>query len=333
MHAKRTRACWPSCVQERAPSPRLQAGYIGSVNLVQEPELRRLAAVTPGVVAYNVAYLAVTWAVALGAIAVFWAYPAWYTFLAAFVVVSSRQQALLNCEHEAAHRKLLPSLRWNNFAGTYLTAAAVGSPFGAAQARHLAHHRLLGSPEDPDHQLHAGEAKRSRRGLTRHFVGALLGGYAGMVLLGPPAPRSAGSGNSARRDLVAILLVQALLAAGLTLAFAWWVYPALWLAPLATVTALCHLVRSFVEHAITDSEETGPHANRLITIRSNLVERGLLSPYFMNYHAEHHLIPSVPAPRLKSLQQSLAARPETPTVLVRRSYAGAVRHYVRELPD
>src|SRR5439155_306502 len=127
----------------------------------------------------NLGYLALAWAVAIAAIAIFWVHQAWYTFALAFVIVSSRQQALLNCEHEAVHRKFLPSLRWNNFVGVYLCAAAVGSPFGAAQARHLSHHRLLGTAEDPDHDLHAGEAKRSRSGLIRYFVGGLLGGYAG----------------------------------------------------------------------------------------------------------------------------------------------------------
>ena len=86
----------------------------------------------PGLVAYNLAYLALAWAVAAVAIAGFWLHPRWYTFVLAFLVVSSRQQALLNCEHEANHRKLLPSRAANDFVGTYLAAAAVGSPFGAA---------------------------------------------------------------------------------------------------------------------------------------------------------------------------------------------------------
>src|SRR5687767_13198617 len=50
--------------------------------------------------AYNFAYLALVWGVALGAIATFWAFPGWYTFVLAFLVVSSRHQALLNVEHE-----------------------------------------------------------------------------------------------------------------------------------------------------------------------------------------------------------------------------------------
>jgi fatty acid desaturase len=287
---------------------------------------------SPRLVAFNAGYLLLAWAVALGAIAVFWMHPAWYTFVLAFAVVSSRQQAMLNCEHEAVHRKFLPGRRMNDLVGTFLCAAPVGSPFGAAQARHLSHHRLLATDEDPDKNLHSGEDKATRRGLARHFISGLLGGYAGMVLMGPKAPRAAATTANARRDLLSLAIVQGALAVGITLAFDWWLYPTLWLAPLATTTALAHLIRSYVEHAITDSE-TGEHSNRLITIKSNWLERAFLSPYYMNYHAEHHLLPSVPAPRLRRLQQRLAGGAEVPPVLVRGSYSGAIRHVASELPD
>jgi fatty acid desaturase len=281
-------------------------------------------------IAFNAAYLALAWAVAAGAIVLFWVHPAWYTLAAAFLIVSSRQQALLNCEHEAVHRKFLPRLFWNDLIGRFLCAAPVGSPFGAARARHLSHHRLLGSHDDPDRDLHMGEDKESRRGLLRYFLSALLGGYAGMVLMGPRAPGAAAATSSARTDLASLALVQGTIAVALFLTTAWWVYPALWLAPLITLTAFCHLLRSFVEHAITEAEEPA-HRNRLITIRSNLLERQLVAPYFMNYHAEHHLLPSVPAPRLPSLQRYLSRRAHTPTVLVRSSYADAIRRYARSL--
>jgi fatty acid desaturase len=294
-------------------------------------EARDMVPLSGRLVAFNVSYLGLVWGVAIGAIALFWTFPAWYTFALAFLVVSSRQQALLNCEHEAVHRKFLPNLRLNDLVGTYLCAGAVGSPFAAARARHLSHHRLLGTHEDPDRELHSGEDKETRAGLVRYFANGLLGGYAGMVLMGPRAPSAARKASSAQRDLLSLLVVQGALAVGLSLAFAWWVYPALWLAPLVTVTALCHLVRSFVEHAITNSEAQR-HGNRLITVRSNFLERGLVAPYFMNYHAEHHLVPSVPAPRLKELQRRLAGRERAP-VLRRPSYSGAVRRYMGELPD
>ena len=302
-----------------APEPRRSIAH-------EAGELTRLSG---KVVAFNLAYVALAWAIAIGAIAVFWAHPAWYTFALAFLVVSSRQQALLNCEHEAVHRKFLANRRANEFVGRYLCAAPVSSPFGAARARHLSHHQLLGKPDDPDRELHRGEDKESRRGLVRYFISSLLGGFAGMILMGPRVHTDPGS-TSARADLISLVVVQGALFAGMTLAFAWWVYPALWALPLASATAFCHILRSFVEHAITDSE-AGAHSNRLITIRSNLLERALVSPYYMNYHAEHHILPAVPAPRLAELQHRLAARPDAPTVLVRPSYGAAIRRYLREL--
>jgi fatty acid desaturase len=168
--------------------------------------------------------------------------------------------------------------------------------------------------------------------LARHFLNGLIGGYAGMVLMGPRVAKEASVPGSKSNDLVSLVIIQGLLAGGLTLAFDWWVYPALWLAPLASVTVLFHLVRSFAEHAITDSEAPR-HSNRLITISSNLLERGWVSPYGMNYHAEHHLIPSVPAPRLKGLQKRLSERDDLPPVLVRRSYGRALWDYARSLRD
>ncbi|MDX6698654.1 MAG: hypothetical protein QOE65_2051 [Solirubrobacteraceae bacterium] len=290
-----------------------------------------MLALSPRIVAYNLGYLALTWVVALGAIAVVWVHPAWYTFVLAFVVVSSRHQALLNLEHEGNHGKLLPGRRWNDLVGRWLCAAPVGSPFAAARARHLSHHRLLATDEDPDHDLHAGPRTRTRRGVARHFLGGMLGGYAGMVLMGPP-PKAGSAPADRLQDLASLVAVQLALLGGLTLAFGWWAYPVLWLAPLVTATVLGHLVRSFVEHAITD-DEAPRHANRLITIRSNWLERAFVAPYAMNYHAEHHLIPSVPAPRLRELHQRLARREDLPPLLVRSSYGQALRRYVRALPD
>lgn len=290
-----------------------------------------LIELSPTLVAYNLAYFVGSWALAIGAISLFWLEPTWFTFAIAFLIVSSRQQALLNCEHECVHRKFVPNRKLNDLIGALLCAAPVGSPFSAAQARHLAHHRLLTTPEDPDRHLHDSEPpKDTKRGLMKYFVHGLLGGYAVMVLFGPQDQTTQPAKGSARRDIASLVVAQAAIATGLTLAFAWWVYPALWLAPLASLTALCHLVRNFVEHAVTDNEMDS-HSNRLITIRSNLLERGLVSPYFMNYHAEHHLMPSVPAPRLKRLQSRLSTRDDLPPVLKRRSYGAALAGYLRSL--
>jgi fatty acid desaturase len=293
-------------------------------------DVRDVGAVSGRVIAYNFGYLGLAWAVVCAAIAAFWLHATWYTFVAAFFIVSSRQQALLNCEHESIHHKFMPNRRWNEFVGRYFCAGPVGSPFSASQVRHLAHHRLLGTDQDPDRLLHSGPDKRSAWGLAKHFLNGLIGGYAGMVLMGPRVPNNVRVKGSVRRDFTSIVLAQAVLFGGLTLLCSWWVFPLLWALPLGTVTVMFHLIRSFVEHAITDSE-TVEHENRLITISSNWLERAIVAPYFMNYHAEHHLAPSVPAMRLRELQRHLDKRSDTPPMLVRASYMGALSRYVRSL--
>src|SRR2546429_562345 len=165
-------------------------------------EVRDLAELSRGDVTYNLAYLAMTWAVMAGATALVKLHPTWVTIAIAFVVVAARQQALLNLEHECVHSHLLRTRRANERLGV-LCASVVGSPFYAARARHLAHHRLLATDQDPDAELHRGPDKSTRAGLVRHFALGLLGGYAVMVLVsGSKTTVDAATRRRDRRNLV-----------------------------------------------------------------------------------------------------------------------------------
>ena len=290
-------------------------------------EVRDLAELSRRDVTYNVAYLAMTWAVMAGAITLVKLHPTWVTVAVAFVVVAARQQALLNLEHECVHSHLLRTRRANERLGV-LCASVVGSPFYAARARHLAHHRLLATEQDPDAELHRGPDKSTRAGLMRHFALGLLGGYAVMVLVS--GSKTTVDAATRRRDRRNLVIWQLALVAALWGAVGWWAYPVLWLAPLLTLTAACHLLRNFCEHAILTEEEEG-HANRLISIRSNALERFIVAPFFMNYHAEHHLFPGVPAQHLPEVQRRLSTSSLAPQRLLRGSYVGALARHVSAL--
>jgi fatty acid desaturase len=293
------------------------------------PEVRDLAVLSRRGLAYNLAYLMSAWALALGAVAVFWTWPSVGAFVLAFVVVSSRQQALLNVEHECVHGTFVRGRRWNERIGSALCAAPCASPFNAARARHLAHHRLLGADGDPDADLHRGEDKLTPAGVLRHFVLGVAGVYALTVLFSRSGV--AIDRDARRRDLIALLASQIVAAALLWLLFAWWIYPVLWLFPLATLTVVCHLLRNFCEHALAPAEEHA-HGDRLISVRSNPLERALVAPFFMNYHAEHHLFPWIPARRLPEARQRVASVSGHNRPLLRSSYIGSVLRYVRALP-
>jgi fatty acid desaturase len=295
---------------------------------VASGDMRDLARLSRLDVALNLLYLATCWALIVLSIWLFAQERSWLTLLVAFVVVSSRQQALLNIEHDCIHNHFVPGRRWNERVAIVFAASPCGSPLYASRARHLAHHRLLATDQDPDANLHMGDDKRTAWGVLRYFGLGLLGGYVATVLFEPEATPV--EPTLRRRDRRNVVLGQAAVFAALTLLFGWWAYPLLWLLPLGTLTAGMHMVRSFCEHAIS-REEVASHADRLISIRSNPVERALVAPFYMNYHAEHHLFPGVPARRLPAVQRRLKTRPDGAPHLLRRAYATALAGYVHSL--
>jgi fatty acid desaturase len=275
----------------------------------------------------NVAYLAATWAIIVGAMAAAATWTSWWTVALAFVIISSRQQALLNVEHDCIHTSFTRDKRRDAVVGIVLAASPCGSPWHATRARHLAHHRLITTAEDPDLPLHDTAGKATKIALARYFGLGLLGGYAVMVLLkGSPST----VGRAAKlRDLRNLVLAQAALWAVTWWAFGWWDYLLLWVLPLVTLTTVCHLLRSFVEHAVLTTERPD-HDNLLISIQSNPVERAIVAPFNMNFHAEHHLYPAVPARRLPELRRALETTPEPPRLL-RTAYVTALMRYARSL--
>jgi fatty acid desaturase len=52
----------------------------------------------------------------------------------------------------------------------------------------------------------------------------------------------------------------------------------------------------------------------------------------MNWHAEHHLFPWIPARRLPEAARRLAARSDSPARLVRKTYVGALIKHLKMLP-
>jgi fatty acid desaturase len=51
----------------------------------------------------------------------------------------------------------------------------------------------------------------------------------------------------------------------------------------------------------------------------------------MNYHAEHHLFPGVPAQHLPEVQRRLSTSSRAPQRLLRGSYVGALARHVSAL--
>ncbi len=250
-------------------------------------------------------------------------------------IVGTRQLGLAILMHEAAHGGLSPNPRLNDFLGHWLCAVPVGASLAAYRPYHLSHHKFAQQPEDPDLVLSA-PFPVSRASLRRKIVRDLTGQtfFKQRVLL----PLAAMRGRKAERatddhdyeaivtgrSIAPFLLVNAALLLGLTLAGAWWAYFALWLLPMATWFPIVTRLRNIAEHACVEGSATDPfRAAR--TTRASWWERAFIAPYWVNFHAEHHLFMHVPCWKLPALHRAVRARPQGERMEVASGYVEVLR--------
>ena len=285
---------------------------------------------------------------------------------AALALLGGRQLGLSILMHDAAHGLLHPNRRVNNFLGQWLTGAATGSDLTAYRTYHLRHHKYTQQAEDPDLPLsapfptsRASMLRKARRDLTgQTFTKQRTGQFAlalkGLLTImrgqwqpdqrdtraGTPFNKGEGeatsltSGNGGTvivaKSVGRFLLVQiTLLALSLTL---WgWTPFLLWLAALATTFQLFLRLRNIAEHACTSvgSDDPFSHAR---TTRANAFERATVAPYWVNYHAEHHLFMGVPCYRLAEVHRLLGQRGHHPAMTIEPGYAAVLRRVTASQP-
>lgn len=302
--------------------------------LLPPERVRALSRLRPAIVVRDVA---LCWTAILAAWAVAAAWPAWWVRGLAAVVVGTRYYALFIIAHDGLHRRLWPTRRANDLFTDACILGAIGAITRLNNHNHLLHHRLLGSPGDPDRYRHACADKADRL----HFVG-FLSGLASVaraihaVFLAPHGPRRPHEGASPRegyaaRDVAILLAWQVALVGGLTWAFGWWGYPVMWLAPLYVFTYLADLVRSFAEHSHPEGDADADH-HRLVTFESHPLERYFLAPMHMNRHVAHHLWTGIPYYNLPRADAESLAHPAAATLERRGTYLAYLLRYWLALP-
>lgn len=250
------------------------------------------------------------WAVILAAGAAALAWP-WLIPLAV-MVIGGRQLGLAILMHDAAHGALHPNLRVNDFLGDKLT------PGGLLPYRryHMAHHKFAQQAEDPDLVLSA-PFPVTRTSLRRKIVRDLTGQtfFRQRVLFAVRSFRSARDADLAEgavvtgRSVAPFLLFNLGLLLLMTLAGAWWAFFVLWLLPMATWFPMVTRLRNIAEHACVEGSATDAfRAAR--TTRASWWERAFIAPYWVNFHAEHHLFMHVPCWKLPALHRAVRATPQ-----------------------
>lgn len=284
----------------------------------------------------------------------------------ALALLGGRQLGLSILMHDAAHGLLHPNRRVNNFLGQWLTGAATGSDLAAYRTYHLRHHKYTQQAEDPDLPLSA-PFPTTRASLRRKMLRDLTGqtfwkqrssqfglAFIGLKAIlrgasesnqrdtraGTPFNKDAGDktaltgGNGGAvivtKAVARFLAVQIVLLA-LSLALWGWTPFLLWFAALATTFQLFLRLRNIAEHACTSvgSDDPFTHAR---TTHANMLERATVAPYWVNYHAEHHLFMGVPCYRLAEVHSLLGERGHHPQMTIAPNYLAVLRQATASAP-
>lgn len=257
-------------------------------------------------------------------LSVLWPHPlAW---LASILLLAAGQAGLAILQHEASHRSLFASARLNDIVGDWFAAQPLLQSMPGYRAYHMTHHRLAGTPDDPDlimTEQYPVNAASLRRKLLRDVSGltglksviGLIGmqiGYwqyelTGRVVRVQPHPqgmRGFAHAFMARRGWIAWLW-QGIFLGVLTLLGHAEVY-LLWLIAFLFVLPVCMRVRQIADHAVVADPHSSDALQHARSSQASWWERWLLAPHNEHYHLEHHLLPTAPCWNLPRLHEVLA---------------------------
>ena len=260
------------------------------------------------------------------AVAMFALLPNPITWVLAVMVVGARQLGLAILMHEAAHGGLAKSQKLNDFIGNWLCGAPVGAPLQLYRPYHLSHHRNTQQEDDPDLAL-AAHFPISKDSLNRKMIRDITGQtfykqrIMGLARFAFDGWKTAGP---VRDATLAYLSANTLIFVLFAACGQAWAFAAIWLVAQATWYPLVTRIRNIGEHACATPDAGDPW--RLArTTHANWLERLMIAPYWVHFHAEHHLWMHIPCYRLEAAHNMLAVKGLTARMEVRSGYREILR--------
>ncbi|HEY0107075.1 MAG TPA: fatty acid desaturase family protein [Rhizomicrobium sp.] len=269
------------------------------------------------------------WTVIGAAMAIYAIWPNPPTFLAAVIVIGSRQLGLAILMHDAAHGVLMRTRRLNEWVGQWLCAYPTMADLISYRHYHLVHHRRTQQADDPDLGLSAKfpiSPASFRRKMIRDLTGQT--GFKQrkaqfLKSLGAPGqPLRARArqfwNRIGRQYLVQLILLGLMTAFGKPHYFLMF-----WVLPNVTWQMAITRVRNIAEHAVVpDNNDVFRNAR---TTYASWGMRALVAPYWVNYHVDHHLLFYVPCYNLPKLHALLLAKGLGPRMEIQPDYATVLR--------
>ena len=233
-----------------------------------------------------------------------WNHPIAWVF--GVFLLGGRQLGLAVLMHEAGHKTLFQSDKLNRVLGQWLCAYPVLGDCNAYGSSHRKHHRTAGTRDDPDLPNYqdypiskASFVRKLKRDLTGQTGVKLLAAGLGNGRRNMTLREGEGTGAVSQGLMANGLLLIGLLACGIGELYLMWVVSYIIAYPTFA------RIRQIAEHgAVPDLFHHDPRLNTRTTL-ARWFERPFISPNFVNYHLEHHLLASVPCYRLPQLHRHL----------------------------
>ena len=290
---------------------------------------------TPLIVAssdlWAISLLIFNWASILFLLAFVGFFPNPFTLFLVWILLPGRQLGLSVLMHEASHNTLFVKQSSNRCVGEWLCALPTLNDFDTYARKHREHHRKAGTPNDPDlpnYAIYPIDLKSFLRKIIRDLTGQTAFKFISSTV-DTGHRRICGEAEGDPRILYKQLLVQLMLAGFLILlgiGWTWWI----WFAVFISSYMLVIRFRQIAEHAaITDPNNADPRFNTR-PVEAGLLERALIAPNFVNFHLEHHIMPSVPCYRLPKFRAYLKEDGFLDNVPFFSSYGQVLKHVILE---
>ena len=264
-------------------------------------------------------------------------YPHPAIILLAVMVIGSRQLGLVVLMHDAAHAGLCKSPALSRALSQWFCAWPMLADLEVYRRYHLLHHTRTLREGDPDAVL-TGHYPISQASLRRKLLRDVTG-RSGFAQRKFQVVNAWGArGQTLKRhaahywsELGPATLANVILASIFVSSGYWWLYFVCWLLPMFTWYQVVLRLRNIAEHAVVRGPDDPFGVAR--TTYSNWFERALISPYWVNYHLEHHLIMWIPCYRLTLMNHFLHENGFSPRMQTAASYLEVLREVTSSAID
>tara|TARA_Y100000816_G_scaffold160765_1_gene114965 strand:+ start:842 stop:1768 length:927 start_codon:yes stop_codon:yes gene_type:complete len=245
----------------------------------------------------NIFALIFDWGLIVLGMNIFYYYPSIFSFIAAVVVIGSRQFALAVLVHDGAHNLLFSNSKVNDFISQWLCAYPIFQDNRVYKPYHLKHHRFTETKDDPDLALSAPfpitkksflrKILRDVTGITgfRRYSQALLS------ILSTGGDTTYSKMKGIWFKIHGFIITNTLIFMAISISFHWSLYFLLWWLPAFTYYSLIIRIRNIAEHCVTSGSTDLDNTRTTLT---NPIVRFMMAPHRVNYHLEHHLFMMCP---------------------------------------